>query len=69
MIFCLSFQNCRDNTGGDQCDVCANGYSGDATRGTQFDCSTGSAHEQTACRVSIISILDGLSYLALQSIL
>lgn len=37
----LIFQNCRDNTEGDHCEVCASGFSGDATRGTQSDCGGG----------------------------
>lgn len=31
-------QNCRDNTEGEHCELCANGFDGDATRGTTTDC-------------------------------
>ncbi|KAK3781748.1 hypothetical protein RRG08_037151 [Elysia crispata] len=30
--------SCKDNTGGDHCEVCLKGYYGDATRGTDNDC-------------------------------
>ncbi|XP_041563042.1 basement membrane-specific heparan sulfate proteoglycan core protein isoform X19 [Drosophila elegans] len=31
-------ENCSDNTDGPNCEVCAAGYVGDATRGTPYDC-------------------------------
>ncbi|RUS89303.1 hypothetical protein EGW08_002910, partial [Elysia chlorotica] len=30
--------SCKDNTGGDHCEICLDGYYGDATRGTDNDC-------------------------------
>lgn len=35
---CMCFQNCAHHTTGDQCDVCEEGYVGDATEGTRSDC-------------------------------
>lgn len=31
-------QNCRDHTTGDECELCEDGYTGDATQGTSNDC-------------------------------
>lgn len=54
LLFIYVVQNCRDNTEGDHCERCANGFSGDATRGTQYDCSTDDSQGQISiCPVEI----------------
>lgn len=52
-FFSLYVQNCRDNTAGERCEYCADGFNGDATRGTPYDCSGGDSQGEIAtCQVN-----------------